>query len=535
MTATANVPAHVAERVALADSWLLWRDFAVRSAGFPIDGLGVFGPGDESARLRAVARDPAFREAMTWQNPAAVANALDKLGDAAGSSTARRREDVVASYWQRYCAQNDTIGFYGPLAWGRVADWPSGALHAHSGSLIRRRSVHLETWAIQALAASIDPGLRVALGPHSEDHLRALLEEHPDARPLAYVDCMRDLDVTLGPEFLEGLEPALAALFEAGRWYCGRIQAIGEAVIAAALPEDGERMPFGAVVARILPQLMQLPPAIGAEVAELQRRMAALIADPDVGTLAARARIVFADHRPAWPLGCYQSVDVQIAARDEQAIRDGDYLAVIGDMHPGSNPLLQGRFGNHHPSPARMYELVCHEAGAEVVDADGELRVCLAQVFAMPISVMAVRTFEPWAAQPHQPRLTVGRVVLRREAWAVAADEIPDALDAWARDLGMPRRVFVKTPNERKPFYLDLDSAVLRRIALRHIRAAAGREEPVRFTEMLPGPDRCWLSDAAGRRYASELRLVGVEDASVLIGSAASAGPLTWRLAQSSA
>src|SRR6516225_6091001 len=51
--------------VPLAGEWLLCRDFAVRSAGFPVSGLEVFGPGDESARLRLVARDPAFREAVT--------------------------------------------------------------------------------------------------------------------------------------------------------------------------------------------------------------------------------------------------------------------------------------------------------------------------------------------------------------------------------------------------------------------------------------------------------------------------------------
>ena len=67
--------------------------------------------------------------------------------------------------------------------------------------------------------------------------------------------------------------------------------------------------------------------------------------------------------------------------------------------------------------------------------------------------------------------------MLRRESWAAASADIPRAVEdftAWARRLGMPRRVFVKPPIERKPFYLDLDSPVLRRIALRHIRAAAG-------------------------------------------------------------
>src|SRR3954453_5037446 len=100
------------EHLPLGGDWLLWEDLAIRSAGFPITGLDVFGPGDESGRLQIVARDPAFREAVAWQNRAALANAVDKV--ATGSPTKpnrrRRREEVVASYWQRYCAKNDTIG-----------------------------------------------------------------------------------------------------------------------------------------------------------------------------------------------------------------------------------------------------------------------------------------------------------------------------------------------------------------------------------------------------------------------------------------
>ena len=51
------------DHVALAGDWALWRDFAVRSAGFPVSGLEVFGAGDEGERLREVATDPLFREA----------------------------------------------------------------------------------------------------------------------------------------------------------------------------------------------------------------------------------------------------------------------------------------------------------------------------------------------------------------------------------------------------------------------------------------------------------------------------------------
>src|SRR4051794_13397265 len=96
-------------QTALAGDWALWRLFAVRSAGFPVGGLDAFGPGDERGRLAEVARGPLFREAVTWQNPAALANAVDKVAEGAPTkpSRARQREEIVASYWQRYCAKND--------------------------------------------------------------------------------------------------------------------------------------------------------------------------------------------------------------------------------------------------------------------------------------------------------------------------------------------------------------------------------------------------------------------------------------------
>ena len=64
-----------------------------------------------------------------------------------------------------------------------------------------------------------------------------------------------------------------------------------------------------------------------------------------------------ADRVPAWRFSGHQSVDLQLAARDEQAIRDGHYLAVVGDSHPGANPLFQGVFAHRHPAPARFRAL----------------------------------------------------------------------------------------------------------------------------------------------------------------------------------
>ena len=614
------------EHLPLGGDWLLWEDFAVRSAGFPITGVDVFGPGDEGGRLQTVARDPAFREAVAWQNRAALANAVDKV--ATGSPTKpnrqRRREEVVASYWQRYCAKNDTIGFFGPLAWGQIVR-DSAPLSARSGALVRQRDVHLEGWGLQALAQSLDGELRVPLGPWPERDLRATLEGHPDsdlrerglaalgrleaardavaaaapdtladalaelddvfvsltqrdpvrnpgraygARTLSYVDCMRDLDVQLGACLLAELEPVLRLVFEASRWYSGRVNAIARSVIARSLPDGGSGQ-FGPLIGPVLGQLMALPPELEDAAAELQRRVADVLCDPDPATLADRAATVFADHEPAWRGAVYHSADIQIAAASLDAVTAGDYLAVIADVHPGNNPLVQGLFGHRHPDldwfdkafatdvgprwpllmppwgpgmgvdargvgrlPAdTIYIAINPEAlapagsrtwrpdellveGDDLVDRTGELRVPLMDVFGLPIFVSGVRTFEPFADADHVERLQIGRVVLRRETWNVPASEIPqhaEDLRAWARELGMPRHVFVKTPLERKPFFLDLDSPVLARIASRHIRQSEDPAQRIRFSEMLPDPEECWLTDDADARFASELRLVGVD------------------------
>src|ERR671931_1619087 len=144
-----------AHRVGLAGDWALWRDFAVRSTGFGIDGLEVFGAPDEEDRLAHVARDPRFREAVAWQSREALRGAVDKLARGGESpSRRRRRADVVAGYWQRYCAKNDTIGFFGPLGWGRFVE-DGAAIDVSAGAPQAERVVHLETWAVEALARAV--------------------------------------------------------------------------------------------------------------------------------------------------------------------------------------------------------------------------------------------------------------------------------------------------------------------------------------------------------------------------------------------
>jgi Lantibiotic dehydratase, N terminus len=612
----------------LVGGWAFQRDFAVRSAGFPVSGLEAFGLGDETGRLRSVARQPRFREAVTWQNPAALVNAVVNVAENAPTkpSRARGREEIVASYWQRYCAKNDTIGFFGPLAWGRIVD-DGPALGSRAGSLVRERAVHLEAWPVQALAEALDPELKIAAGPFAEHDLRIALEQHPDggirerglaaldrleaardgvassppahllaaladldavfveltgctpvrnpgraygARTLCYLDCMRDLDVTIGPGLLGEIAPALQALFEAGSWYCGRINEIGRRVIERALPTDG-RGPFRPVLMEALRTIMEIPPELAGEVAELQRRFAKLLADPDPTTVGERATAIFGDRVPAWRHAAFHSIDLQVAARDEADVTAGEWLAVVGDIHLGINPLMQGVFAHRHPDPPTLLRLQ-HDAvgsrfpvlvppfapgmgvdargvpllpdgavriaampdtrapgrqrtwhpdellvdGTDLVDRSGSLRLPLLEVFWLPIYIASARTFDPQPDQDHAPRLAIGHTVLARETWNVPASEVPPRgqdIAAFARGLGIPRHVFVKSPLERKPMYLDTASPVLARILCRHARHAAAdsSQHLIRFTEMLPAPEQTWLSDADGNRYVSEMRLVALD------------------------
>jgi hypothetical protein len=127
-----------------------------------------------------------------------------------------------------------------------------------------------------------------------------------------------------------------------------------------------------------------------------------------------------------------------------------------------------------------------------------------------------VRAFELLPEGAHADRVTVGRTVLRREGWNIPAGEVPRNardLPSFARDHGMPRRLFAKSPLERKPMYVDIESPVLTRVLCRHSRQAAEQAPAavMRFTEMLPTAEQCWLRDGEENRYVSELRLVAVD------------------------
>ncbi|GAB3118915.1 hypothetical protein GCM10027160_32010 [Streptomyces calidiresistens] len=192
--------------------WRLWEHFALRGPGFPADGvLELAPPGLAAAadkfdsdrrpsgpewegfveafdaaavatahRLREIAASPRFRAAVAWQNPTVlrtgIAPFLKWEPSAAGrTSMPRQREELVAHYWQRFCVKNDTIGFFGPVGWGRwdLSRHDAVTVDPGEGFLADSR-VYFASWAIDALARSVgeDPRTRRWIPPRRISFVR---------------------------------------------------------------------------------------------------------------------------------------------------------------------------------------------------------------------------------------------------------------------------------------------------------------------------------------------------------------------------
>jgi len=120
--------------------------------------------------LRGEAAEERLREAITWQNRELVHSCLDVLlrhAPEPSSASLRKKERAVANYLQRYCTKNDTIGFFGPLAWGRMVDEGTPLAVTPGPRLLARRHLAFEHWAIAALAETLAalPGMRPHLAP----------------------------------------------------------------------------------------------------------------------------------------------------------------------------------------------------------------------------------------------------------------------------------------------------------------------------------------------------------------------------------
>jgi hypothetical protein len=495
----------------------------VARAAFEADAAAV------DAALRRVAADPRIREAVTWQNRHALRTGFDPYLRDRGGKPARAHALLVCRYLQRYCAKNETIGFFGPMAWGRIVDSGPALQVRHGACELRRRHIVFEHWALHALAAAwadegglqrwlaprlsplfrlesgalvhadgrhtvpppavavllalldgergidelaarlagdtgaagaarLEPllvdlarrgvvvwqpalspvsdgieSLRRALSRVGDDALRARLQgtlaELVDARErvaaaagdpvrvgdaldaldrrfeaaastaptrlagrayagrtMLYEDCERDLDLELGPGFVDAIARPLALVLDSVRWltHCAATRYM-EFVADAFERCAGARGAQGTVPLARLWQLIQTEAhvhelIVDDIVGELQAHWWRIAGEPagrapvqlDAAQIAHAVAQAFAAPAPGWPSACVHSPDLMPCARTPQEFEHGGGLVVLGEVHAAVATVLQPTFAELAP-------------GDDVLRAHVDADLDVAEITAVPV------------------------------------------------------------------------------------------------------------------------------------------------------
>ena len=415
------------------------------------------------------------------------------------------------------------------------------------------------------------------------------------ARTVVVEDCSRDVAVTVGAEVIASLAPPLTLLLIGARWFAKRIAERATTILHSIFEQLAAETRSRVVD---FPRLWQRAEGVvfgdGQPVdivlPEYQRLWKTLLVDPrgtdpiqyQVAALRQKVETTFAVSGVG-RLPIHHSPDVLVAAADAQALCEGRYTLVLGELHAATNTLRNGVFVSQHPCPEELQRCFATDyrgrsaatvvpkaywpvksgrlapalasagsvgialgpepvecGGAAIVPAsmwvvqersgvlvlrtrDRRMTVDLLDAFA-DTPLLSTRGFRLLANAPHRPRISFDALVVSRETWSFLPSEIAFVAGAtaasrfaeatrWGLQNRMPRFVFVRIPREPKPLVIDFQSTLAIEIVAKALRCLpdAARATAVVFTEMLPQPDQLWLSDPAGRRYTSELRMVAVD------------------------
>ncbi|MCS0600860.1 lantibiotic dehydratase [Streptomyces sp. LP11] len=325
-------------------------------------------------------------------------------------------------------------------------------------------------------------------------------------RTLVYEDTARDVQVGLGTPLISELAAPLGLLLDSADWLVRRVadgyRDLFDALYDRETRRTGEPgVPLAWLVALAADQLStghrSVPPPVERAVTEFQDRWRRVLPLPGTArhtvTAAALAEGV-AREFPAGPLpwaaATHHCPDLMIAATGPQAVADGDWEGVLGELHVATNTLEGRAFVDRHPDPERLLRAaeadyagrrvyavppkdslfvssrlappsallspayrywswaegqdsaevpgtplpagglrVCREDGGLVVRADDGTRVPLLEAVGEFLSAAVAGAFSPFARAPHRPRVTVGRLVVARESWSV-----PVAALGWVRE-----------------------------------------------------------------------------------------------------
>ncbi|HVB20472.1 MAG TPA: lantibiotic dehydratase [Ktedonobacteraceae bacterium] len=190
------------------------------------------------------------------------------------------------------------------------------------------------------------------------------------ARTLVYEDCLRNIDVALGPNFLLALSEPLTLLLTGARWltyetarlyrqafleaFTELVQEAGSQTVdftnfwlwVQPLLFDEDTRPINALIADFQQRWLQI---LGDRIQEDQQQVAYTSDELLMDVLTA-----FDAPGPGWRSACYHSPDVLIQASGPEAIRDGEYQLILGEFHIAMNTLQISAFLTQHPAPEEI-------------------------------------------------------------------------------------------------------------------------------------------------------------------------------------
>jgi lantibiotic biosynthesis dehydratase-like protein len=307
-------------------------------------------------------------------------------------------------------------------------------------------------------------------------------------RTLVYHDSSRDIDIVLGDDLVAAARP-LRLLSRAARWYCWRLgeeardtlrDAHRRAVAKHGRPVDLPTIWFASLRALYL----SIEASMRQIDQEFARKWAAIIPVP-AGTrevcyqyddLLPLVDEAFAAPGPGWAEARYFCPDVMVSATDLNALRNGDFMLVLGEVHMAINTMAVNCVVTQHPDKADLLssvdedfpeprlllvlprespgglnvrthpalvrdrdilvEFTHHTVAAdrpglvlsrdvEVVETEGTVMARLPggevfeflDIFAEMLTRMVVNRFQLFADRPHMPRVKIDHLVVSRESW----------------------------------------------------------------------------------------------------------------------
>jgi Lantibiotic dehydratase, N terminus len=313
-------------------------------------------------------------------------------------------------------------------------------------------------------------------------------------RRIVYEDCCRDLDLTVGPRLVAELAAPLSLLLTSARWVTHELAATYRAAFRDAYRAQAARSGSAAVDLAQLPflSLLDMTGARAAPVVqEAAERWGAILAVPETARFVQRSaaeleravREAFSAPGPGWPLARYHSPDLMVDGSSLEAIQEGKFQLVLGELHVAVNALLvASTVAQHHrphnlqrwvetdlPDPqvvnvvpkrwervtTRTYPflrspkdfylalapdpgahppgrglavsaLVLEEVGGELIahTRDGALSFDVVELFGLLLAGMLLNRFRLHPPRRHLPRIRIDRVVVCRESWTLPATEL---------------------------------------------------------------------------------------------------------------